>query len=68
MVLNVYTDKDYRRQGIAFRLMQMLTEHARQNGLDYIELKATQDGYPLYQKCGFSESTENYISMKYFLR
>lgn len=68
MVLNVYTDKDYRRQGIAFRLMQMLTEHARQNGLDYIELKATQDGYPLYQKCGFSESTEKYISMKYFLR
>lgn len=32
--------------------------------LDYIELKSTDDGYPLYQSLGFREMETRYRSMK----
>ena len=64
-VLNVYTDKNYRRLGIAKHLMEMLLSDAEKMRLDFVELKATKDGYPLYKKIGFLEEKSNYTSMKY---
>lgn len=52
-VLNVYTKPQYRRQGVASRLMSTLIKEAKVLSLSYLELKATADGYPLYQKLGF---------------
>ena len=63
-VLNVYTDPGFRRQGIAERLMKMLTETARELDLDYIELKATEQGYQLYRKIGFKDAVQKYHNMK----
>jgi MoxR-like ATPase len=36
-------------------------------GLDFIELKATKEGYPLYKKLGFEEQHSPYTPMKFNL-
>lgn len=66
IVMNVYTEKEYRRQGIASELMKMLIADAERMELDFIELKATEDGYPLYKSLGFAEVQSTYTEMKYY--
>ncbi|MCR4888217.1 MAG: GNAT family N-acetyltransferase [Ruminococcus sp.] len=63
-VLNVYVAPDYRRNGIAEKLMKMLISDAKVMQLDYIELKASDDGYHLYKKLGFTESVSQFCPMK----
>lgn len=67
-VLNVYTIPEKRRQGIAGKLMKMLVEQGEKLHLDFIELKATDDGYPLYKKLCFEDSPSSYKEMKYVYR
>ena len=64
-VLNVYTEKLFRRQGIAGKLINNMLKDAKDMGLDFVELKATEDGYPLYKKLGFVDAVNKYRSMKY---
>ena len=64
-VLNVYTRPDCRRQGMAERLMRMAMEKGKALGLDYLELKATAMGAPLYAKLGFQQDKSGYLAMKY---
>lgn len=64
-VLNVYTLPEYRRQGIATKAIKMLMAFAKKNKLDFVELKATKDGYALYKKIGFITDPAGYIPMKY---
>jgi|WetSurMetagenome_2_1015567.scaffolds.fasta_scaffold529250_1 GNAT superfamily N-acetyltransferase len=66
-VLNVYTAPEYRRKGIATQLMNMLLAFSKQAELDFVELKATTEGYPLYRKLGFEEEHRPYTAMKYIL-
>lgn len=66
-VLNVYTDKSFRRQGIAGKLINNMLKDAKDMGLDFVELKAAEDGYPLYKKLGFADAVNKYRSMKYVL-
>lgn len=63
-VLNVYVAPDYRRQGIASKLMEMLISDAKNMELDLIELKASADGYPLYKKLGFNDSVSSFRPLK----
>lgn len=63
-VLNVYTKSEYRRHGLAGRLMKMLLSDAKQLGLDLIELKATSDGVKLYKSLGFEQDFSKYTDMK----
>lgn len=63
-VLNVYVAPDYRRQGIASKLMEMLISDAKALELDFIELKASSDGYPMYKKLGFEDSVSSFRPMK----
>ena len=58
VLFNVFTRKDYRRQGIAKRVMLDLLDEARELGLDVVELHATDDGYPLYCALGFADAAE----------
>ena len=67
-VLNVYVKPEYRRQGIAKSLMELLIADANAMGLDYIELKASSDGHPLYRKLGFMECVSVFKPMKLILR
>ncbi|NLG04385.1 MAG: GNAT family N-acetyltransferase [Clostridia bacterium] len=65
-ILNVYTKPDYRHKGIASKLMKDLMEFSKGQQLDYVELKATQDGYSIYQKCGFKDIEEKYQYMRWY--
>lgn len=66
-VLNVYASPEYRRHGTASQLMELLISDAREMELDYIELKASADGYPLYKKLGFEDSISSFKPMKLIL-
>ena len=57
-LMNVYTAPDYRGQGIAHRMVEMLIEEARRRGVTEISLDATASGRPLYRKLGFQDSEE----------
>ena len=57
-LMNVYTRPEYRRKGIALRLVEMLTEDAAAKGATEISLDATDSGRPLYEKLGFRGSEE----------
>ncbi len=57
-LMNVYTAREYRRQGIGRKMVDMLIEDAWNRGATEISLDATQDGRPLYEKCGFVDSGE----------
>ena len=68
IVLNVYVRREYRRKGIAGRMIADMLQEAKSMKLDYIELKATKMGEGLYRKIGFEENKESYLSMRYVWR
>ena len=55
-IMNVYTNAAYRRQGIAQKLVNMLTAEAAERGVTEIGLDATDSGRPLYEALGFTAS------------
>lgn len=57
-LMNVYTKAEYRSQGIAMKMMEMLIAEAKDRGVTEISLDATETGRPLYEKCGFKASDE----------
>ena len=57
-LMNVYTEKDYRRRGIARQLVNMLIGDARAHCATEISLDATESGRPLYESMGFKASEE----------
>ena len=65
IVLNVYTRPSHRRRGFAGRIMAALTDAARAMDLSVVELKATQEGYPLYRKAGFHDDPSKYRPMRW---
>jgi len=57
-LMNVYTKSEYRRQGVALNMLNILIDKAKENGVTEISLDATELGKPLYKKCKFVESEE----------
>ena len=60
-LMNVYTNKDYRRQGIAQKMLGQLIDEAKQKGVTEISLDATASGKPLYESCGFVKNEEGML-------
>ena len=54
-IMNMYMAEEYRRQGIAIKVLDLLVQDARERGIDFITLEATDIGKPLYKKYGFKE-------------
>lgn len=52
-IMNMYTDPQYRRQGIATRTLDLLIQDAKKKGVFHISLEATDMGRMLYEKYGF---------------
>ena len=52
-IMNMYTNPSYRRKGIAFEILRLLVEDAKEKGITAISLEATEAGEPLYKKFGF---------------
>lgn len=53
-LLNVLTYPEYRRRGVASQVISALIKEAKTMGLSQLELSATEDGKPLYEKFGFA--------------
>jgi ribosomal protein S18 acetylase RimI-like enzyme len=54
-ILNMFTIREFRGNGIGSSLFQKLLEESRLRGLDKVELHATKDGEPVYRKFKFTE-------------
>jgi GNAT superfamily N-acetyltransferase len=52
-IMNMYTLPEYRRRGIATRLLQMLIDEARQNQCGKISLHVLPQGRSIYAAAGF---------------
>ena len=63
-LMNVYTRSEYRRQGIARKMVGLLIEESWNKGVTEISLDSTRSGRPLYQSMGFTDSTEGMVLTK----
>jgi GNAT superfamily N-acetyltransferase len=63
-VLNVYTEPEFRRQGIARRLMDTLVGWCRAEGFGSIALHASEFGRGLYHQMGFRPTNEMRLYLK----
>ena len=57
-VLNVYTDPEYRRRGIARKVMETILVWCRSQGFADVFLHASHEGRPLYEAMGFQPGNE----------
>lgn len=57
-IMNIYTDSQYRRKGIAYEVLDMLVKDAKDRGVENIILDSTKMGRPLYEKYGFKYITD----------
>ena len=62
-ILNVFTEPEFRRQGLARKLTETALAWCRTNGIDVAVLHASIDGRPLYQSLGFQNSNEMRIKV-----
>jgi len=58
LVMNVFTERAWRRRGVAEALMREVLRWCRANGVESVVLHASEDGRPLYRKLGFTPTNE----------
>ena len=58
LIVNVFTERPWRRRGIAEALMRELLAWARENGVESLVLHASDEGRPLYERLGFVSTNE----------
>lgn len=63
-ILNVYTQPQFRRRGIARLLMQIMIDWCRKEGFAGITLHASPDGRHLYELLGFEPSNEMRLKLR----
>jgi GNAT superfamily N-acetyltransferase len=63
-ILNVYTYPQFRRRGIARRLMQTMIDWCVGEGFARVALHASADGRRLYESLGFEPSNEMRLKLR----
>jgi hypothetical protein len=63
-ILNMFTVKEYRKNGICGMLFQKLIDEAKQLKLDRLDLHATQDGEPIYRQFDFAEPHDKVLELR----
>jgi GNAT superfamily N-acetyltransferase len=58
MILNMYVEREYRRQGIARALMETMIAWCKAEGFSSVGLHASDEGRPLYESLGFKPTNE----------
>jgi len=58
VILNVFTEPEWRRRGIAALLMKTIIEWSREQCLEELVLHASDDGRALYEQLGFVSTNE----------
>jgi GNAT superfamily N-acetyltransferase len=64
LVLNVYTEPEFRRRGIARRIMETAIAWCREQGLGSVSLHASDVGRTLYESLGFRQTNEMRLYLK----
>ena len=60
---SVYTLHEYRRKGMARRIVRQAIDFCRERGFTIFKLHASQEGRPLYESLGFQQTNE--MSLKF---
>ena len=63
-ILNVYTEPQYRRRGIARQIMETMIAWCKQAGFARVSLHASEHGRPLYESLGFEDSNEMRLNLR----
>ena len=58
IILNVFTERAWRRRGLARQLMEQVIAWARAHGVVRLVLHASAEGRPLYERLGFEPTNE----------
>jgi GNAT superfamily N-acetyltransferase len=58
LIVNVFTEPEWRRRGLAKLLMKTIIAWSREQNLDGLVLHASDDGRALYEQLGFISTTE----------
>jgi GNAT superfamily N-acetyltransferase len=58
VILNVYTEPEFRNRGIARQIMLTILAWVKQQGLRSVNLHASDEGRPLYEQLGFEATNE----------
>ncbi|MDE3056719.1 MAG: GNAT family N-acetyltransferase [Bacteroidota bacterium] len=64
IIVNVYTEPEYRRRGIARKLMEMMIEWCRAQNFGSIMLHASDEGRRLYESLGFQQTNEMRLMLR----
>jgi GNAT superfamily N-acetyltransferase len=62
-ILNVYTEPEHRRQGLARRLTQLVLDWCRERGIRAVILHASKEGRPMYERMGFKPTNEMRLNL-----
>jgi GNAT superfamily N-acetyltransferase len=57
-IVNVFTEPEHRRRGLARRLCEAIVAWGRESGLGSLYLHASDEGRPLYRSLGFVPTNE----------
>jgi GNAT superfamily N-acetyltransferase len=58
IILNVYTEPDYRGRGVARRIMETILKWLQAQGFASVSLHASDQGRHLYEQLGFAATNE----------
>ena len=58
LVVNVFTERAWRRGGVAAALMRELLRWCQSHGIESLVLHASDEGRPLYERIGFKHTNE----------
>ena len=58
VILNVYTEPEFRKRGIARQIMRTILAWVKERGFRAVNLHASAEGRPLYEKLGFEPTNE----------
>ncbi|MCQ2417069.1 MAG: GNAT family N-acetyltransferase [Oscillospiraceae bacterium] len=64
-ILGVFTEKPYRRQGIADSMIKCLQDASAKMQLDYVSLSASKMGQSIYERNGFQIKHSEYTEMEW---
>ena len=57
-LLNVFVEPDFRKRGLAHKLIEQCLEEARRRGIRVVTLHSSDAGRPVYEGFGFHATSE----------
>ncbi|HLN51522.1 MAG TPA: GNAT family N-acetyltransferase [Thermoplasmata archaeon] len=63
-VMSMYTEPEFRRLGLASRLVQWMIRYTRSRGYPRLYLNASRYGRPVYAKLGFEDGNEMRLDLQ----